>query len=144
MGHSDKPDVSGAGQRLEPVGLSFGLRPWRWIAAVLLGGIAMFIWMVAGPLGVRYGEHMLPSNATWEDTLVLDARFWFTTGIVEYVQGLVVQRPTWRVVGLWALHAALVPAARRLGVRHWLAGFVVTPMLLGQLTIVFLYCSGAS
>lgn len=140
----DKAGMKGDCQRVVPVGLSSGSSPWRWIALVVLGGIAMLIWMVAGPLGVRYGAYMLPADASWEGAMVLDARFWFTTGTVDCVQGLVLQQPNWLVAGLWALHAVLVHVVRRLGVSHWLAGFVLAPMLLGQVTVVFLYASGLS
>ncbi len=73
--------------------------------------------------------------------VVLHARFWFLSGTVDYVKGLVVQLPSGLAVVLGALYVVLVAAARRLGVRHWVAWFVVTPALLGQGIVGILYCS---
>lgn len=127
--------------RVEPGASSSRARPWQRSAVVLLWVIASGIWMVAGPLTVRLGAYMSPQDAAWDGALVLHARFWFMTGTVDYVKGLVVQLPSGLAVVLWALYVVLVAAARRLGVRHWVAWFVVTPALLGQGIVGILYCS---
>lgn len=84
----------------------------------------------------------MPNQATWTaGWWVLDHRFWWTTGITDYEQGLAVGWQ-WSDPLYWALHCGRALVAHRLlEVRRWLAWVLLVwiPILVGPSLVLVQY-----
>jgi len=113
----------------------------RLLIGTVLASVAVMVWFLAGPLALRIGDYMTPNDAAWDDAwVVLDVRFWFTTGTVDFVQALVLQGWHWQLLPCWAIQCCVAVFGRQwLHVRRWLAVFVLVPALVGQALVLLAY-----
>ena len=137
--HDTSTSPSSPGTAAEVAQRPRPVRPWLRCAYGVLLLAATCIWFWKGPLQMFVCEYE-PDSSSWPGYwLVIDHRFWWTTGTVEFYQGIGLWWH-WSQPLFWSVHLGGVVLARRLHAsRRAQVVLIALPVLLGQALNVATY-----
>lgn len=123
-------------------GTTIGKRSWRRLRLLALVLLSTGIWYCCGFLDLFFSEWPGSSGGGWTGAwLVIDQRLWFTTGTVDYYQGIALSLH-WSQLLWWWIYREIVHRARRLAPAVRPRMVAVFPIVLGQALIVLTYLAG--